>query len=187
MLCRTIRIVAVFLSLAVGGYLVLLPLYYQSGDRPASRPYAARFPPSAFLGVDRNFSPTPAELACLRGKPAPAEGEHDHRTDAPSSASEPFPNTVHFVFLQKLPLPSDGQGDFGLSCYLSLRSALGVLKPNPAMYRLGLSLAQIRPDEAVMIDDRPQNAEAARSVGMHAVRYANAAQLREELAALGVR
>lgn len=69
---------------------------------------------------------------------------------------------------------------FFTSCYL------GVLKPNPAMYRLGLSLAQVRPDEAVMIDDRPQNAEAARSVGMHAVRYENAAQLREELAALGV-
>ncbi|WP_216325341.1 HAD family hydrolase [Deinococcus aestuarii] len=69
---------------------------------------------------------------------------------------------------------------FFTSCYL------GVLKPNPAMYRLGLSLAQVRPDEAVMIDDRPQNAEAARSVGMHAVRYEHAAQLREELAALGV-
>ncbi|EYB69736.1 HAD family hydrolase [Deinococcus phoenicis] len=70
---------------------------------------------------------------------------------------------------------------FFTSCYL------GVLKPNPAMYRLGLDLAHVRADEAVMIDDRPQNAEAARSVGMHAVRYQNAAQLREELAALGVK
>ncbi|MEF2279691.1 HAD family phosphatase [Deinococcus sp. YIM 134068] len=69
---------------------------------------------------------------------------------------------------------------FFTSCYL------GVMKPNPAIYRLGLSLAHIRPDEAVMIDDREQNAQAARSVGMHAVRYENAAQLREELAALGV-
>ncbi|GAA5511522.1 D-ribitol-5-phosphate phosphatase [Deinococcus carri] len=69
---------------------------------------------------------------------------------------------------------------FFTSCYL------GLLKPNPAMYRLALDLAHVRPDEAVMIDDRPQNAEAARSVGMHAVRYENAAQLREELAALGV-
>lgn len=69
---------------------------------------------------------------------------------------------------------------FFSSCYL------GVMKPNPAIYRLGLQLANTRPDEAVMIDDRPQNAEAARSVGMSAVHYRNAAQLREELAALGV-
>ncbi|GMA14489.1 HAD family phosphatase [Deinococcus metallilatus] len=69
---------------------------------------------------------------------------------------------------------------FFTSCYL------GLLKPNPAMYRLALDLAHVRPEEAVMVDDRPQNAEAARSVGMHAVRYQNAAQLRAELAALGV-
>lgn len=69
---------------------------------------------------------------------------------------------------------------FFSSCYL------GVMKPNPAIYRLGLNLASLRPEETVMIDDRAQNAEAARSVGMHAVRYENAAQLREELAALGV-
>ncbi|MEW6422976.1 MAG: HAD family phosphatase [Deinococcota bacterium] len=69
---------------------------------------------------------------------------------------------------------------FFTSCYL------GLLKPNPAMYRLALDLAHVRPEEAVMVDDRPQNAEAARSVGMHAVRYQNAEQLRAELAALGV-
>ncbi|GAA5533233.1 HAD family phosphatase [Deinococcus aluminii] len=69
---------------------------------------------------------------------------------------------------------------FFTSCYL------GLLKPNPAMYRLALDLAHVRPEEAVMVDDRPQNAEAARSVGMHAVRYENTAQLRAELAALGV-
>ncbi|WP_412029395.1 HAD family hydrolase [Deinococcus yunweiensis] len=69
---------------------------------------------------------------------------------------------------------------FFTSCYL------GVMKPNPAIYRLGLKLANVRPEEAVMIDDRVQNAEAARSVGMKAVCYRDAAQLREELAALGV-
>jgi putative hydrolase of the HAD superfamily len=69
---------------------------------------------------------------------------------------------------------------FFTSCYL------GVMKPNSAIYRLALDLAHVRPQEAVMIDDRAQNAEAARSVGMHGVRYENAAQLRAELAALGV-
>ena len=69
---------------------------------------------------------------------------------------------------------------FFTSCYL------GVLKPNPAIYRLGLSFAGLRPEEAVMIDDRAQNVQAARSVGMHAVQFRDAAGLREELAALGV-
>ncbi|OLV16324.1 HAD family hydrolase [Deinococcus marmoris] len=70
---------------------------------------------------------------------------------------------------------------FFTSCYL------GVMKPNPRIYRLALQLANVRPEEAVMIDDRSQNAEAARSVGMSAVHYKGAAQLREELAALGVK
>ncbi|CAM4181867.1 HAD family hydrolase [Deinococcus marmoris] len=69
---------------------------------------------------------------------------------------------------------------FFSSCYL------GVMKPNPAIYRLALQLANVKAEEAVMIDDRSQNAEAARSVGMSAVQYRDAAQLREELAALGV-
>lgn len=69
---------------------------------------------------------------------------------------------------------------FFTSCYL------GVMKPNPAFYRLGLHLTQAKPEEAVMIDDRLQNVEAARSVGMQAVQYTGAAPLRVELAALGV-
>lgn len=69
---------------------------------------------------------------------------------------------------------------FFTSCYL------GVMKPNPRIYRLALQLANVRPEEAVMIDDRAQNAEAARSVGLRAVHYRDATQLREELAALGV-
>ncbi|MFC4638392.1 HAD family hydrolase [Deinococcus hohokamensis] len=66
-------------------------------------------------------------------------------------------------------------------------SSLELMKPNPAMYRLGLQLAAVRPEDAVMVDDRRQNVEAARSVGMHAVHYADAAQLRTELATLGVK
>lgn len=69
---------------------------------------------------------------------------------------------------------------FFTSCYL------GVMKPNPAIYRLGLQLAQVDAGNAVMIDDRAQNVEAARSVGMHAIQFVSAEQLRADLAALGV-
>ncbi len=77
-----------------------------------------------------------------------------------------------------------GLRDFLLSFYTSCY--LGMMKPNPAMYRLGLNLSQLAPDEVVMIDDRPQNVEAARSVGMKAVQFVSAGQLREELSKLGV-
>jgi putative hydrolase of the HAD superfamily len=77
-----------------------------------------------------------------------------------------------------------GLGDFLLaffsSCYL------GVMKPGPAIYRLALDLAGVRPEQALMIDDRPQNAEAAVGVGMQAVVYQSAGQLRAELERLGI-
>ncbi|GAA5503325.1 D-ribitol-5-phosphate phosphatase [Deinococcus xinjiangensis] len=76
-------------------------------------------------------------------------------------------------------------GDFLLSFYTSCY--LGVMKPNPAIYRLGLSLTQLAPSEVVMIDDRPQNVEAARSVGMQGIQYESAPQLGEALDRLGVR
>jgi putative hydrolase of the HAD superfamily len=69
---------------------------------------------------------------------------------------------------------------FFTSCYL------GVMKPNPAIYRLGVELAHVPADRAVMIDDRIQNVEAARRAGMQAIQYLGAGQLQEELAALGV-
>ena len=69
---------------------------------------------------------------------------------------------------------------FFSSCYL------GIAKPNPAIYRLALDLAGVQPEQAVMIDDRLQNVEAARSVGMQAVQFMNAAQLRADLERLGV-
>ncbi|MFC4425200.1 HAD family hydrolase [Deinococcus navajonensis] len=78
-----------------------------------------------------------------------------------------------------------GLRDFLLAFFTS--SSLGLMKPSPSMYRLGLHLAAVAPHEAVMIDDRQQNVEAARSVGMDAVQYQHPAQLKSELAALGVR
>ena len=70
---------------------------------------------------------------------------------------------------------------FFSSCYL------GVSKPNPAIYRLALDLAGLQPASAVMIDDRLQNVEAARSVGMQAILFQGAEQVRGELEQLGVR
>ena len=66
------------------------------------------------------------------------------------------------------------------SCYVGLR------KPDPRIYRLALDLAQRAPEECVFVDDRPLNVDAARQVGMRAIRFESAGQLRRELAACGV-
>ena len=69
---------------------------------------------------------------------------------------------------------------FFSSCYL------GLSKPGPAIYRLALDLAGVQPGQALMIDDRLQNVEAAKGVGMQGLQFTDAGQLRAELERLGV-
>jgi len=66
------------------------------------------------------------------------------------------------------------------SCYL------GVRKPGEAIYRLALEITQRAPEECIFVDDRPGNLEAPARIGMRAIQFKNAAQLRTELAAHGV-
>lgn len=69
---------------------------------------------------------------------------------------------------------------FFSSCYLGIR------KPDERIYRMALEMTQRAASEAVFIDDREENVEGARRVGMHTVRFTDAAQLRAELQRLGV-
>jgi putative hydrolase of the HAD superfamily len=69
---------------------------------------------------------------------------------------------------------------FFSSCYL------GVRKPNRGIYSLALRITQCEPEECVLIDDRGLNLECAREMGMHTIQFKDAAQLRRDLAAIGV-
>lgn len=69
---------------------------------------------------------------------------------------------------------------FFTSCYL------GVRKPDRRIYRIALDVLECDPEETVFVDDRPENVDAAVSLGMHGVRYQGSAQLASELARLGV-
>jgi putative hydrolase of the HAD superfamily len=69
---------------------------------------------------------------------------------------------------------------FFSSCYL------GLVKPQPEHYRRALDISQRAPDECLYIDDRPMNVEVARILGMHPVRFTDAAQLAADLRAAGV-
>jgi len=72
-------------------------------------------------------------------------------------------------------------GAFFSSCYL------GVRKPDSGIYSLALKITQRDPGECVLIDDRGLNLECAREMGMHTVQFVNVAQLRDELAQLGIK
>ncbi|MCB0834604.1 MAG: HAD-IA family hydrolase [Bacteroidetes bacterium] len=69
---------------------------------------------------------------------------------------------------------------FCSSCYLNLT------KPQKEIYETALQITQTDADECVFIDDRAQNVEAARLVGMKAIHYETPEQLREDLQRIGV-
>lgn len=67
-----------------------------------------------------------------------------------------------------------------------LSGDVGVIKPDPAIYAIACERFEIEPSEAVFIDDRADNVEAARRFGLPAIQFTDARRLRGELRALGL-
>ncbi|MFE7225473.1 HAD family hydrolase [Nocardioides sp. NPDC057577] len=59
-------------------------------------------------------------------------------------------------------------------------------KPDPAIYELVAERAGMPLDRLVFIDDSPANVAAAAALGMHAIQFTGAEQLRGDLVALGL-
>ena len=59
-------------------------------------------------------------------------------------------------------------------------------KPDAAIYRHALTQFGLMGDEAVFVDDLPENVDAARDLGLHGIRFTDAGALREELTQLGL-
>ncbi|MEO0462789.1 MAG: HAD family phosphatase [Pseudomonadota bacterium] len=68
----------------------------------------------------------------------------------------------------------------------AVSAELGVLKPDPAIYRWLIDTAGIAPEESVFLDDVQRNVDGAKSVGMKAFVFTNAAKARGDLRSLGV-
>ena len=58
---------------------------------------------------------------------------------------------------------------------------VGLIKPDPRIFELLLKRIGRTPAECVYIDDNPKNAAAAAALGLDAIAFENAAQLRAEL------
>jgi 2-haloacid dehalogenase len=62
----------------------------------------------------------------------------------------------------------------------------GVAKPDRRIFQILLRRYRLEPAATVLIDDSPANVEAARGLGLIAVHYTSAGQLRSELRSLGL-
>ena len=63
---------------------------------------------------------------------------------------------------------------------------VGLIKPDPRIYRLLLERFGIAPAAAVYIDDLARNAAAASALGMHGIHFTDPASLRRELSLFGL-
>ena len=54
-------------------------------------------------------------------------------------------------------------------------------KPSPKAYTIPLETVKCTPEQAIFIDDRKENCEAAQALGIRAILFQNAIQLKEEL------
>jgi putative hydrolase of the HAD superfamily len=69
---------------------------------------------------------------------------------------------------------------FVSSCFVGLR------KPEIEIYRLALEITQVQPEASCFIDDRSQNLEGAKKLGMKTIQMQSLKQLQDDLEALGV-
>jgi putative hydrolase of the HAD superfamily len=58
---------------------------------------------------------------------------------------------------------------------------LGIAKPDPAIYTYTCEKLDVAPVEALFLDDKIENIEAARGVGLNAIQFRNVQQLQQEL------
>ncbi len=68
----------------------------------------------------------------------------------------------------------------------AVSAELGILKPDPRIYRWLLDTAGIDAAESVFLDDVKANVDGAEAVGMEARLFSDAAQARHDLGTLGV-
>jgi len=62
-----------------------------------------------------------------------------------------------------------------------ISAELGMVKPDPRIYRIALNRLDIEPSQAIFIDDFTHNVEGAKSVGMHAIHFKDPVQVRIQL------
>ncbi len=73
------------------------------------------------------------------------------------------------------------RGDYSYFDQTYASCFMGISKPHPDFWNIILTAEKALPEETVFIDDRIENCRAAEALGIKAVHFINAAQLKEEL------
>jgi putative hydrolase of the HAD superfamily len=73
-----------------------------------------------------------------------------------------------------------------LADFLIFSYCVHLRKPDPAIWQLGLDLAQANAEESIYIDDRPIFVEIARNLGFTAIQHVSVESTRDQLARLGL-
>ncbi len=63
---------------------------------------------------------------------------------------------------------------------------VGIIKPDPAIYELLIKRYGLIPENCVFIDDREENIETARSLGMHGIVFTEREEVLKKLEEIGV-
>ena len=89
-------------------------------------------------------------------------------------------NALHIDFIrERYEFPSVVRGAI-------LSHELGIRKPDPAIYRAAMKLSGTKPEETVFVDDLKPNVDSAKELGMIAIRFKNADDLRRRFETLGI-
>lgn len=67
---------------------------------------------------------------------------------------------------------------------MTISAEFGVVKPDARIYLHALEKLNVRPAEAMFVDDMPANIEAANALGMHGILFRTAAQVIAEIQSL---
>jgi len=89
-------------------------------------------------------------------------------------------NVLHFHFIREH-FPFVHEMDAWILSYET-----GARKPHPRIYLRAVERARVPPERMLLVDDRMENVEGARRVGLQAVRFTTPQALREELARRGL-
>jgi 2-haloacid dehalogenase len=82
---------------------------------------------------------------------------------------------------EKFPLVRRRFDVFDLFDGIVVSGEIGIIKPDPAIYRFLLDAYALEASACIFIDDAPANVDAARSIGMRGILFQSPAQLRREL------
>jgi len=68
-----------------------------------------------------------------------------------------------------------------------LSNKIGIKKPDPRIFKYALKKINLKPRETVFIEDKEENIEAAKKLGMNALLFKNYRQLVKDLKGMGIK